>query len=169
MIKNTDASMPLCNELEEWCKAQKLPYIRADDLASKGYLTADQKTWLAGYRLRWENLKAQELKNANGIARDATMMECRIAKSAAPMLDLHKRETGWKAVTVENGDGTVLVSSDGKTSVPFLSTNQKSGTEGIRQSALAQGYAIDHPYVTECPVGELVVTPIFASTLRPRG
>lgn len=60
MIKNTDAAMPLCNELEAWCKNQNLPYLRADDLATKGYLTSAQKDWIADFRQRWEALKAED-------------------------------------------------------------------------------------------------------------
>lgn len=60
MIKNTDAAIPLCNEMEAWCKNQKLPYLRADDLAAKGYLTSVQKNWLVDFRQRWEALKAEQ-------------------------------------------------------------------------------------------------------------
>lgn len=59
MIKSTEAAMPLCNELEAWCKSQKLPYLRADDLAAKGFLTAAQKAWIADFRKRWEALKTE--------------------------------------------------------------------------------------------------------------
>lgn len=105
----------------------------------------------------------------NCIPRDATMIERSIAKKAPPMLDIHGRETGWKAVPVENGDGTVLVSIDGKTAVQFFNPERGSGTEAFRQRVLAQCYAIDHPYVAERPLGELVVAPLFSSTNRPRG
>ena len=80
------------------------------------------------------------------------------------MLDLKKAPTGWKRVPVENGNGVVLVSYDGKQAVPFFSTNVKSGTEGLRASAKAQAYAIDNPYQIETQPGELVFKPVYKST-----
>ncbi len=53
--------MPLCNELEAWCKAQMLPHLRADDLAALGYLTTAQKEWVAEFRQRWEALKSMDM------------------------------------------------------------------------------------------------------------
>lgn len=97
---------------------------------------------------------------ANGILRDSTDLERKLSARAPSVLTLRKHETGWKAVPVANGDGTVLVSSDGNKAVPFFSTNLRSGTEALRQAVLAQCYAIDNPYVVDLPKGELVVKPL---------
>ncbi|MDP2449085.1 MAG: hypothetical protein Q8Q74_08075 [Polaromonas sp.] len=61
MMKNIEAAQPLCDELEAWCRAQKLPYLRADDLAAKGYLTPEQKEWIANFRQRWDALKSMDM------------------------------------------------------------------------------------------------------------
>jgi hypothetical protein len=105
----------------------------------------------------------------NGEPRKASLTERLLSVKAPHMLCLNRRETGWKSVPVENGNGVVLVSSDGTTSVPFISSKPNSGTEGIRQAAMAQGYAIDNPYLVESPQGELVVEPMYAGSSRPRG
>lgn len=67
MVKS-DAAIPLCKELETWCEEQKLPYLRADDLATKGGLNDEQQAWLADFRLRWEGLKAMDSLTAQANA-----------------------------------------------------------------------------------------------------
>lgn len=60
MIKNRDLAMPLCTELEAWCKAQKLPYLCADELAKKSFLNPLQREWISDFCRRWEEIKALE-------------------------------------------------------------------------------------------------------------
>lgn len=93
--------------------------------------------------------------------RAATPQEAVASERATPMLDLNKAPTGWKRIPLSNGNGTLLVSADGKQSVEFQSANPKSGTEGLRANAKAQAFAIDNPYSGEIPQGELIATPIF--------
>lgn len=57
MISNTATALPLCSELENWCRAEKLPYIRADDLLAKGFITPAQRAWLQDFQKRWDSLK----------------------------------------------------------------------------------------------------------------
>lgn len=61
MIRNSDLALPLCNELEAWCEIEKLPYIRADDIAALPYLSQLQKSWIAAFRVRWDSVKTMEL------------------------------------------------------------------------------------------------------------
>ena len=56
MTQTTQAWLNLCHELEDWCKAQKLPYLRADDLAAQSYLTGTQRQWLTDFSNRWNAL-----------------------------------------------------------------------------------------------------------------
>lgn len=106
---------------------------------------------------------AEPVTNTGPVVRDATVREIAAAKDASPMLDLNKKQTGWKQLPIANGNGTILVSADGKKAVTFESTNPASGTEGMRANALAQAYAIDNPYTVEAtqPEGELIVKPMF--------
>lgn len=60
MIRNVEAALPLCRELEAWCRAESLPYLRADDLAEAGYLSEGQRAWVQQFVERWEALKAAE-------------------------------------------------------------------------------------------------------------
>ena len=78
--------------------------------------------------------------------RKPTAQEIALSKDAPHELDLNKKQTGWKAVPIANGDGTVLVSTDGKKAITFATKDAKSGTEGMRARAKAQAYAIDNPY-----------------------
>lgn len=102
-----------------------------------------------------------------GLVRAATPQEAVASEKATPMLDLNKAPTGWKRIPLPNGNGTLLVSYDGKQSAEFPSANQKSGTEGMRANAKAQAFAIDNPYSGEIPQGELVATPIFKQSATP--
>jgi hypothetical protein len=110
-----------------------------------------------------ETPTAEPVSNTAPVVRDANAREIAAAKDASPMLDLQKKATGWKQVPLANGNGTILVSADGKKAVTFESANKASGTEGMRANALAQAYAIDNPYTVEAtqPQGELVVEPMF--------
>jgi hypothetical protein len=78
--------------------------------------------------------------------RTPTAKEIALSQDAPHELDLNKKETGWKAVPIANGDGTVLVSTDGTKAVTFATKDAKSGTAGMRARAEAQAYAIDNPY-----------------------
>ena len=80
--------------------------------------------------------------------RTPTAKEIALSQDAPHELDLNKKETGWKAVPIANGDGTVLVSTDGTKAVTFATKDAKSGTAGMRARAEAQAYAIDNPYVS---------------------
>lgn len=76
--------------------------------------------------------------------------------------DLRKNPTGWK-ITYPN-NGAVLVSPDGKKRVRFISEKENSGTEIMRQRALAQAWAIDNPLeAAPVPKGELVSKPLGSS------
>lgn len=94
--------------------------------------------------------------------RTPTAQERAIAEKSPHVLDLRRKQTGWKAVPISNGDGTILVSVDGKKAVTFASSNPRSGTEATRARMKAQAYAIDNPYSPEdAPTGELVIKPLF--------
>ena len=57
-IANLEVALPLARELEDWCAAQRLPYDRADDLMGRWFVSASQRAWLAGFKARWDALKA---------------------------------------------------------------------------------------------------------------
>lgn len=56
----------LSAEYESWCKEQKVPYIRMDDLDAKGYyLTQAQRVELAKFRERWNALEQARVDSSN--------------------------------------------------------------------------------------------------------
>jgi hypothetical protein len=80
--------------------------------------------------------------------RASTMAEKIACERAEPVNDLQGNPTGWKQIIGRNNDSLILVSSDGRMSVPFKSADLTSGTASIRMNAQAYAFAIDHPY--EC-------------------
>ena len=79
-----------------------------------------------------------------------------IEKKLQPMLDIHRDETGWKKLDVD--DGTILVNPETRERISFRSSDFRSGTKIIEARAQAQVYAIDNPIeAKQIPAGELEV------------
>ncbi len=89
---------------------------------------------------------AERRKKAKGGLREPSAKELALLPEAEDVLDLNRKPTGWKGIPIANGDGTVLVSSDGKKAITFANQNPSSGTAALRARTSAQAYAIDNPY-----------------------
>jgi hypothetical protein len=48
----------MCNEWEEWCEAQELPYISADEMEAEEGLSRKQREYVQSFIVRWNALQS---------------------------------------------------------------------------------------------------------------
>lgn len=98
------------------------------------------------------------------ISKPLTETQAEVARERAePMLDIHRKPTGW--LRADHDNGTSLIHPTENIYIPFRSADEKSGAAAMRAKAEAQAYAIDHPIeatpATVSAPGDLVIKPIF--------